>query len=114
MTTLESSRDSLRVILFRWDNRLRFQHSLRWAPRGLALGLAVGLTVAIAARLMPLLPAPTIALLGALLGAVGLLIALLAVWLWGRAPLAVARRFDRLFDLRERTSTALELSTPAV
>jgi len=93
-----------------WDNRLRTQQSLVWAPRGLAIGLGVSLLAALAARLFPLLDQPTLWIVSGAAALISLLVALLGVWVWPRPPLKMARRFDQLFGLRERMSTAVELS----
>lgn len=101
---------TLKRHLDRWDMRLRVQHSLTWLPRGLLGGMAVGLLLALAARVWPLLPGEVIILLAGLLLVIGMVGALLGVWLWRRTPLQAARLFDRQFGLRERVSTALELA----
>ena len=60
-----------------WDNRLRAQQSLVWAPRGLATGLAAALLAAIAARLFPLLDQPTLWIISGAAALISLLVALL-------------------------------------
>jgi hypothetical protein len=100
---------TLEAHLARWDRRRRLAASLVWAPRGLAAGLGVATLIAVAARLWPLLATPWLLALGALWALVGLLAALLAVWLWPRTPLELARTFDRHLGLQERLSTALEI-----
>lgn len=109
--------DEMRQIhaaLREWHTRLRLQQSLDWAPRGLALGLVVAVLLALAARVRPFLLRGTLIQLAALLALAGALAALLVVWAWPRAPLALARRFDRLFGLKERLSTAVEVSAGAL
>ncbi len=93
-----------------WDARTRLGESVRWLPRGLAAGLALAALLALAARLWPLLPRPDVIRLAVLLAIAGAAVALLVVWLRQRAPLDLARRYDRQLGLRERLSTALELS----
>jgi hypothetical protein len=94
----------------RWEARRRTTLFLRWLPRLLAAGLAVGAGAGLLSRLTPLLlPAEIAALTG-----IAVLIALIAgavgVWRTGRGGAVVqARRFDVLFGLDERLSTALEL-----
>jgi hypothetical protein len=100
---------TLAAHLTRWDRRRRLAASFVWAPRGLAAGLAVAVLIALAARLWPLLATPWLLALGALWGLVGLLAALLAVWLWPTTPLELARYFDHRLGLQERLSTALEI-----
>lgn len=92
-----------------WDRRFRAQQATAWLPRAVMPGLALGIVAALVSRLRPwLLPGQIllVAAAGVALGIVGML---LAVWLWPRPMLIAARRFDRLFGLQERVSTALEL-----
>ncbi len=92
-----------------WDRRLRVQQMTTWLPRCLLPGLAVGITITLISRLRPwLLPGQILLITGVML-LVGLAAMLLAVWLWPRPVIMAARQFDRLFGLRERVSTALEL-----
>jgi len=92
-----------------WDRRYRLTQSLIWGPRGLAAGLLVAVSLAIAARIWPLFTLPWLAGLAILWSAMGLLGALLLVWLWPRPELEQARFFDQALQLKERTSTALEI-----
>jgi membrane protein implicated in regulation of membrane protease activity len=95
-----------------WARRAKLQRSLYWLFFGLACGLGMALLLAIAARVWPLMATPTLIALAILFALLGLLIAL--AWPWVRAirtkPLAWARAFDNLFGLRQRISTALEVS----
>ena len=106
--------NDLRRALSRWDGRLRLQHSLQWLPRGLFFGLLAAALLALVARIWPLLPTWQVLRLGLILAAAGMLIALLVVWVWRRRPLDLARRFDLLFGLKERISTALEIEAGAL
>lgn len=92
-----------------WDRRLRVQQAVAWLPRAVLPGLVVGVLVAVVSRLRPWLLPEQIVLVAAVAVAVGTGIMLLAVAVWPRPLLAAARRFDRLFGLQERVSTALEL-----
>jgi hypothetical protein len=92
-----------------WHNRLRVQQSVRWAPRGLAVGLLAAALVAGAGRIWPLMGRAALIRLSVLLAGIGILAALVIVWAWRRPMLALARRFDLLFGLRERLSTAVEI-----
>jgi hypothetical protein len=94
----------------RWDLRLRLVTSLLWGPRGLLTGLLVGVTAAVVSRMRPWLLPEQIALITGIVAAVGLLGVLATVWLWPRSVTRGARYFDRRFGLKERVSTALELS----
>ncbi len=94
----------------RWDRRLRLTQLTLWVPRGLAVGLLVGLGIALLSRVRPwLLPTQIVAITG-LAVLLGLVIAVVAVWLWPRPTIKAARYFDRIFGLKERSSTALELA----
>ncbi len=105
---------SLKRTLDGWDMRLRLRQSFVWLPRGLIAGLVIALLVAVASRLWPLLPRRSVLLLGMLLASIGMVAALLGVWLWHRSTLHAARRFDRVFGLKERMSTAVELAMGAL
>ncbi|MCC7209441.1 MAG: hypothetical protein IT323_19180 [Anaerolineae bacterium] len=96
--------------LARWDLRWRLTRLTVWIPRGLAVGLVVGLAASLYSRARPwLMPEQVLAfsILAAILGA---LVAVLGVWLWPRPVMRAARYFDQVFDLQERSSTALEIA----
>ena len=97
-----------------WDQRLRLRQSLAWLPISVMPGLVVGILAAVIARLRPLLPPEQIALIAGISVAAGVVVMLLAVWLWRRPALTSARRFDVLLGLNERVSTALEISTGTI
>lgn len=110
MSTIPLSRKPLEAILDYWDTRLRMQQSLIWLPRGMAGGLVVALLIAIAARLWPLIPTQTVLILSGALALIGGVVTTIAVWVWPRQSIMLARRFDLMFGLKERMSTALELA----
>jgi len=100
---------SLSLTLNRWIRHLRIQRAITWSLRGLAIGLGVALLAGMAGlpRLallrsefltLTVLSAVTVSLGGALIA-----------YLWPVQPLRAARHFDRVFQLGERISTALEL-----
>ncbi|MBN1311042.1 MAG: hypothetical protein JXB30_06445 [Anaerolineae bacterium] len=99
----------LQGVLRRWDVRLRLQQSVGWLPKGLLIGLILTFALALAARLWPIVPRREVILIGVLLITLSVIGAQLGVWLWKRTPFQLARRFDVLFGLKERISTALEL-----
>ncbi|MFN8378308.1 MAG: hypothetical protein U0452_06505 [Anaerolineae bacterium] len=107
--TLSDNRTVLLDIVRRWDRRGRVQQSLRWVPRAALPGLAVGVMLAVIARFRPFLLPDTIAAITLLLVGAGIGMALAVIWLRSRSPIQSARRFDVLFGLDERVSTALEL-----
>lgn len=110
MAVRASSLKHLAGILQSWDTRLRLQRSIFWLPAGLTAGVTAGLLIAVASRFWPLLPRSSVLVLGALLAAVGLAALPLSVWLWPRRLAHKARYFDRLFDLKERFSTAVAIA----
>jgi hypothetical protein len=101
-------------VLQSWDTRLRLQQSVFWLPVGLTAGVVAALLIAVAARIWPLWPRSSVIVLGALLGAVGLVVLPLSIWLWPRRLARKARYFDRLFDLKERFSTAVAVAEGAL
>jgi len=93
-----------------WTLRLRLRDAFVWSLRGLGAGLAAGLVLAVIARLRPFLTESMLIGLAAGFGLAGFGLALALAYFWPRPRLLTARRFDRLFGLAERTSTALELA----
>jgi hypothetical protein len=91
-----------------WDAQLRVQESAAWLPRGLLAGVSVALALAIAARFWPLLARDDLMKVSIGLVIAGLVLTLVAVWLWRRSPRQMARRFDAIFGLKERLITAIE------
>ena len=92
-----------------WDRRWRTYETLRWLPRSLVPELGAGIVIAVVSRLRPwLLPEQILQATAALL-ALGLIVMLGVIWLRPRPLLQAARRYDLLFGLDERVSTALEL-----
>lgn len=100
---------ALHGLVQHWDRRLRTQQLSLWLPRCLLPGLVVGIIIAVTSRLRPWLLSREILIITGVLLVAGLVAMILAVWLWPRPRLAAARRFDLLFGLQERVSTALEL-----
>ncbi len=107
---LRETAQQLLRLLARWDRRLRLQASLLWVPRGMLAALIAGVGLAVLARLRPLLLPEQIAALSAGAVFLSIVVALAAIWLRQHDALDMARRFDDLFELRERISTALELA----
>ncbi len=97
--------------LKRWNIRLRLARTVVWLPRGLLVGIFFGLIVAFISRLQPwLLPEEIFRNAMIAVGVTGILTVLL-VWLWPRPATRSAQDFDLRFDLKERISTALEISS---
>jgi len=93
-----------------WDARWRAIQTLTWFPRGLVAGMGAALILALAARFWPIIPSQQLTTVVGGLAGLGVLAAILAVWLWRRSHAQMARRYDVVFGLRERLSTALELA----
>jgi len=93
-----------------WDRWLRLAQSVRWLPRGLIIGLTISLGLAIAARFYPLYVKNQLLLFSAGLAVIGVALCLIVVWAWRRPMLKKARRFDRVFGLKERLATAVEIA----
>jgi hypothetical protein len=108
-TIYQERRGELHQLIRGWDRRLRLQQVFTWLPRCLLPALLVGVAIAIISRLRPWLLSEQILVVTGVLLVVGIIAMILAVGLWPRPSIAAARRFDRLFGLQERVSTALEL-----
>ncbi|MCB9438239.1 MAG: hypothetical protein H6673_14785 [Anaerolineales bacterium] len=95
----------------RWNNRLRLTRTVVWLPRGLLIGVLVGLMIATISRLRPwLLPEQILQNALVAVGIMGVL-TLVTIWLWPRPARTAAQEFDRRFNLKERISTALEITS---
>jgi methyl-accepting chemotaxis protein len=105
----QEQREALNGRVRAWDRRLRAQKTLIWLPRSAIPGLILGVIMLLMARTRPWLTNEQIAAITAGSVLVGIVIMLLVVWLWPRSDLEIARSFDVMFNLGERTSTALEL-----
>lgn len=111
---LEQTASHLTRQVRRWDRRSRVARSLVWVPRGLIAALVVGVLIALISRLRPwLLPEQIAVLTGGVALVLGLVVSGL-IWLWPKPLARAARYFDRRFDLKERVSTALELSSGVI
>ncbi len=108
-TIYQERRGELNQLIRGWDRRLRLQQVFTWLPRCLLPPLLIGVAIAIISRLRPWLLSEQILMVTGVLLLVGMVAMMLAVGLWPRPSIAAARRFDRLFGLQERVSTALEL-----
>jgi len=94
----------------RWDRRRRWVSCLVWVPRVLIAGLGFGIVIALISRMRPWLLPEQIALATGVVTALMMAGMLGIIWLWPRSTAHRARYFDHLFDLKERVSTAIELS----
>ncbi len=100
----------LSLMLKNWLRWMRFQRSVSWAQHGLTLGLILALAIGsiqlIEARL---LRGEFLTLVFALALTLPILCGITA-YLWPIPLNKAARHFDRVFNLQERLSTALELN----
>jgi hypothetical protein len=97
--------------LSRWDLRLRLSQLALWVPRGILTGLTISIVVAAIAWVRPLIAPSQLAVFAAGLVGIGIAIATMVVMVWPRSTLQKAQYFDSVFGLKERSSTALELSS---
>jgi hypothetical protein len=93
-----------------WQTRLRMQQTFIWLPRGLLAGLGTALLLALAARLWPLIGQRDLALASVALALLGVLGAVVGVWLWRHSPRRIARQLDVALGLKARLATAFELA----
>lgn len=106
---MNSASDLLHARVAEWERRARLVQIVAWLPRWIATGLVAGIVLAVLSRLRPWLLAREVLLATCLAVAFVTALGIAIVWLYPRKPLESARRFDRLFGLRERTTAALEL-----
>lgn len=96
--------------LERWLRRMRVVRSAAWASKGLAAGLAAALLVAVYGLLTMNVLAAEFRLAVGASAAAGLLAGLVAGFAWPISHTRAARTFDRVFNLMERVSTAMEVA----
>lgn len=101
--------NALNTLLSTWERRWRWREAVLWLPRSVLPGLIVGVVVALISRLRPFMLREQVLALTIASLAAGILAMMVAIWLWPRPLAAAAQRFDLLFGLKERVSTALEL-----
>lgn len=110
---LEHENDSdfrqLRTALRRWDSRRRLAEGFLWLPRGLLIGLLLSGIVATITRFRPLLTNLEMVYLILVLSTAGLLISFTFLLIQKRSLVQQAQFADHQFELRERTSTAVEI-----
>ncbi len=94
-----------------WTRRKKLQTSVAWLALGLMAGLGCALVLALLARMRPLMGLGPLVLLCLGFILICMAIAWVSPWLRGlRTPVLVqARRWDQMFGLGQRVSTALEL-----
>ena len=93
-----------------WTRRLRLQRALLWALRGFVVGLVLSLALGSLGLYEARLLRNEFLLLILALSLLTPLLFGLTAYFWRIHPLTAARRFDLLFHLEERVSTALELT----
>ncbi|MBN1303100.1 MAG: hypothetical protein JXA13_01600 [Anaerolineales bacterium] len=103
---------NLTHILNTWIRWRRTRQGAAWSVRGLLLGLVLALLLGIPSVLQARLLRTEFALLVVLLPAGVTLFAGLAAVIWPVDSRQAARRFDIVFHLDERVSTALEIGQP--
>jgi hypothetical protein len=106
MTTITA----LNQTLTGWIRRLRLQRALAWSLRGLMLGMVIALAIGLTGMFRARLLQEEYLTLVISLGIVGALVFGVGAYFWPIQRLEAARMFDLALHLRERVSTALELS----
>ena len=102
--------DLLLSRLRHWQRWTRLQKGIYFGLRGLILGILVSAIVSIfLIRSGTLLISEYFVLLAAS-GLLGMVMAAGLTWLWPQSQLKKAREYEQIFDLKERVSTAIELS----
>lgn len=96
--------------LRQWQRWTSLQKSFSFGIRGLALGLLIVALVAIFLVSSGELLVSEYFVLVAASGLAGLILASAIAWLWPSSRLEAARNYDQTFNLKERVSTAIELS----
>jgi hypothetical protein len=99
----------LSLTLHQWTRRLRMQRAATWSIRGLILGLALALISGLLGLFQFNLLKAEFLLLTVLITLITPVITGLIAYFWPVQPLQAARKFDRVFHLGERVSTAFEL-----
>lgn len=107
---LEQTASHLKRQVRRWDRRLRLVESIIWVPRALIVAVAFGIVIALLSRMRPWLLPEQVAWISGILALITSLGALGLVWFWPQSIAGQARYFDLRFELKERISTALELT----
>ena len=92
-----------------WDGRRRQAELLVWLPRAAAVALGLAVILALVARVRPLLTRGEVALAAVALALAALAVVATVVYAQRRSPAEQARFADRLFGLRERATTAVEI-----
>lgn len=100
----------LNQTLITWTRRLRLKRALTWSLRGLIVGLVLSLILGSLGLYQARLLRDEFLVLILSLSLLTPLLFGLTAYLWRIQPLTAARRFDLLFHLEERVSTALELN----
>ena len=101
----------LQTHLTHWLRWYRFRQALLWLWYGLAGGLIIALIIALITVFRGRLLESEFFLIIVGISLAGMAIAVLTAFIWPFPPIRAARYFDDTFGLRERTSTALELSS---
>lgn len=103
------TRTQLEDHISQWNARWRLQRVVRYFPLVMIIALLAAMVVSLVfATVQVLTLVEMLVLTGIVLGAT-LVIGLSALGLWSKRGIEAARRFDALFGLQERMTTAFEL-----
>jgi hypothetical protein len=103
------TRNQLETLLNQWEARWRMRRLMLYLPRLLILALSLGIVVGLVIGLLRLLPPFQMLILVTIVSSATVVVLASGLRLMGRQGMALALRFDQIFELQERLSTALEL-----
>lgn len=106
--------DELTTYLRQWNGRRRLRDGLLWIPRGVLAGLLLGVLVATVARIRPLLTSQEVMWIAVGLTLVGIIAALIFLFLQRRNLWQQAQFADAQFALNERMTTAVEIHSGVI
>lgn len=107
---MNQQREKFENLLQEWDTQWRMRRLMRYLPRVLMVSMGAGILIGAVVGLLGLLPPVAMVILVAFVVVLMSLLLAGVLRFYGEKGMAVALRFDHLFDLQERISTALELA----
>ena len=105
----QDQQSTIQTLVRTWDRRLRLQQFVRWAGLSFIPALVLGLVMAVISRLRPWLLSEQILTITLITLGGSFVAFVLGIVLYPRSIQRAAQKFDLMFRLNERVSTALEL-----